>query len=46
MVKLLLAVIGIAVILILIGITAEAILEVRTMEWDEKTIIRKDEEDD
>ena len=46
MIKLLLAVIIVAVILLLIGITAASILEVKTMEWETKTIIKKEEDDD
>lgn len=46
MIKLLLAVIVVAVILLLIAITAFGILEAKTMEWETKTIIRKKEEDD
>ena len=46
MIKLLLAVIVAAVILLLIGITAAEILEAKSMEWETKTIIRKEEEDE
>lgn len=46
MIKLLLAVIFAAVILLLIGVTVAGILEAREMEWDTRTIIRKEEEDD
>lgn len=46
MIKLLLAVIIVAVILLLIGITAFGILEAKSMEWETKTIIRKEDEDD
>ena len=46
MIKLLLAVIAAAVILLLIGITVAEILEAKTMEWETKTIIRKEEEDE
>ena len=45
MIKLLLAVIASAAILLLIGITVAEILDARTMEWETKTIIRKEEED-
>ncbi len=45
MIKLLLAVIAAAVILFLIVITASGILEAKTMEWETKTIIRKEEKD-
>lgn len=46
MIKLLLAVIFAAVILLLIGVTVAGILEAKSMEWDTKTIIRKEDEDD
>lgn len=46
MIKLLLAVIFAAVILLLIGVTVAGILEAKTMEWETKTIIRKEEEDE
>lgn len=46
MIKLLLAVIFAAVILLLIGITVAGILEAKTMEWETKTIIRKEEDDE
>lgn len=46
MIKLLLAVIFAAVILLLIGVTVAEILEAKSMEWETKTIIRKEEEDD
>lgn len=46
MIKLLLAVVAAAVILLLIGVTVAGILEAREMEWDTRTIIRKEEEDD
>lgn len=44
MIELLLAVIASAAILLLIGITVAGILDVKTMEWETKTI-RKEEED-
>ncbi len=46
MIKLLLAVIIVAVILLLIAITVAGILEAKTMEWETKTIIRKEEDED
>lgn len=46
MIKLLLAVIFAAVILLLIGVTVAGILEAKTMEWETKTIIRKEEDDE
>lgn len=46
MIKLLLAVIFAAVILLLIGITVAGILEAKSMEWETKTVIRKEDEDD
>lgn len=46
MIKLLLVVIIIAFILLLIGITVAEILEAKSMEWETKTIIRKEEDDD
>lgn len=46
MIELLLAVIAAAAILLLIGITVAEILEAKTMEWETKTIIRKDDTDE
>lgn len=46
MIKLLLAVIIVAVILLLIAITAAGILEAKSMEWETKTMIRKEEDED
>lgn len=46
MIELLLAVIAAAAILLLIGVTVAGILEAKSMEWETKTIIRKEEEDD
>lgn len=46
MIKLLLAVIFAAVILLLIIVTVAGILEAKTMEWETKTIGRKEEEDE
>ena len=46
MIELLLAVIAVAAILLLIGITVAEILEAKSMEWETKTIIRKEEDDD
>lgn len=46
MIKLLLAVIAAAVILLLIAITVAEILDAKTMEWETKTIIRKEEDED
>jgi len=46
MIELLLAVIASAVILLLIAITVAGILEAKSMEWETKTIIRKEEDDD
>lgn len=45
MIKLLLAVIAAAAILLLIAITVAGILEAKSMEWETKTI-RKEEEDE
>lgn len=46
MIKLLLAVIFAAVILLLIIVTVAGILEAKTMEWETRTIGRKDDKDD
>ena len=46
MIKLLLTVIFAAVILLLIGVTVAGILEAKSMEWETKTIIRKEEDED
>lgn len=46
MIELLLAVITAAAILLLIGITVAEILEAKTMEWETKTIIKKEDEED
>lgn len=46
MIKLLLAVIFAAVILLLVVVTVAGILEAKTMEWETKTIIRKEEDED
>lgn len=46
MIKLILAVIFAAVILLLIIVTIAGVLEAREMEWETKTIIRKEEEDE
>lgn len=46
MIKLLLAVIFAAVILLLIGVTVAGILEAKSMEWETKTVIRKEDEDE
>lgn len=46
MIKLILAVIFAAVILLLIGVTVAGILEAKSMEWETKTIIRKEKEDE
>lgn len=46
MIKLLLAVIFAAVILLLIGVTVAGILESKSMEWETKTVIRKEEDED
>ena len=45
MIKLLLAVIFAAVILLLVIVTVAGILEAKTMEWETKTIIRKEEDE-
>lgn len=45
MIKLLLAVIASAAILLLIAITVAEILEAKSMEWETRTI-RKEEEDE
>lgn len=46
MIKLLLAVIAAAVILLLIIVTIAGVLEAKEMEWETKTIIRKEEDED
>ena len=46
MIELLLAVITAAAILLLIGITVAEILEAKTMEWETKTIIKKEDVED
>ena len=46
MIELLLAVIASAAILLLIGITVAEILEAKTMEWETKTIIKKEDVED
>lgn len=46
MIKLLLAVIAAAVILLLIAITVAEILEAKTMEWETKTIRKEEDEDE
>ena len=46
MIKLLLAVVAVAVILLLIIVTLAGILEAREMEWVSRTIVRKDDDDD
>lgn len=46
MIKLLLAVIFAAVILLLIGVTVAGILEAKSMEWETRTVIRKEEDED
>lgn len=46
MIKLLLAVIFAAVILLLVIVTVAGILEAKSMEWETKTIIRKEEDDE
>lgn len=46
MIKLLLAVVAVAVILLLAVITLAGILEAREMEWVTRTIVRKDDDDD
>lgn len=46
MVKLLLAVIFAAVILLLVVVTIAGILEAKSMEWETRTIGRKEEEDE
>lgn len=45
MIELLLAVIAAAVILLLIAITVAGVLEAKSMEWETKTIIRKEEDE-
>lgn len=46
MIKLLLAVIFAAVILLLVIVTVAGILEAKTMEWETRTIGRKEDHDD
>lgn len=46
MIKLLLAVVFAAVILLLIGVTVAGILEAKSMEWETRTVIRKEEDED
>lgn len=46
MIKLLLTVIFAAVILLLIGVTVAGILEAKSMEWETRTVIRKEEDED
>lgn len=46
MIKLLLAVVAVAVILVIAVITLAGILEAREMEWVTRTIVRKDDDDD
>lgn len=46
MIKLLLAVIFAAVILLLIGVTVAGILEAKSMEWETRTVIRKEDDDE
>lgn len=46
MIKLLLAVVAVAVILVIAVITLAGILEAREMEWVSRTIVRKDDDDD
>ena len=46
MIKLLLTVIFAAVILLLIIVTVAGILEAKTMEWETRTIGRKEDHDD
>ena len=46
MIKLLLAVVAVAVILLLAVITLAGILEAMEMEWVTRTIVRKDDKDD
>lgn len=46
MIKLLLAVVAVAVILLLAIVTLAGILEAREMEWVTRTIVRKDDKDD
>lgn len=46
MIKLLLAVVAAAVILLLIIVTIAGVLEAREMQWDNKTIIKKEDEDE
>lgn len=46
MIKLILAVIFAAVVLLLIIVTIAGVLEAREMEWNHKTIIKKEDEDE
>ena len=46
MIKLLLAVVAVAVILVIAVITLAGILEAREMEWVSHTVSRKDDDDD
>lgn len=46
MIKLILAVIFAAVILLLIIVTVAGVLEAREMEWDNKTLIKQEKDED
>lgn len=46
MIKLLLAVVAVAVILLLVIITLAGILEAREMEWKSNTVSREEDDDD
>ena len=46
MIKLILAVIFVAVVLLLIIVTIAGILEAKSMEWETRTIGRKEDHDD
>ena len=46
MIKLLLAVIFAAVVLLLIIVTIAGILEAKSMEWETRTVIRKEDDED
>lgn len=46
MIKLILAVIFTAVVLLLIIVTIAGVLEAREMEWDHKTLIKQEKDED
>lgn len=46
MIKLLLAIITVAVILLLVAVTLAGVLEAKTMKWETRTIIREEKENE